>query len=117
MEAGVVPIDREGNWPNLMLQSQCGPVMSVRALVSFFARYPVLELFLGLAQVVQKARRLCMIFRLEASSEILRPARHAQEMFNERLIRVSEDLGGAHGSVSLHRLIAVGRTQFSEKPG
>jgi hypothetical protein len=79
--------------------------MSVRVLVSFFARDPVLELLLGLAQVVEQARQLCLIFPLEASSELFRPARHTQEVFNERLIRVGEDLSGGHGLVSLRRLV------------
>ena len=74
-------------------------MMCVRVLVSFFARDPVLELLLGFAQVVEQARQLSVILPLEASSELFRAARHTQEVFNERLIRVGEDLIGVHGMV------------------
>lgn len=107
MQAGVVSVDREGKWPNLTLQGQGGSVVSVRVLVSFFARDPVLELFLGLAQVVEQARQLSVILPLEASSELSRLAGHPQERFNERLIRVGEDLSGVHGLVRWGRRFRV----------
>jgi hypothetical protein len=73
--------------------------MSVRVLVSSFARDPVLELLLGFAQVMEQARQLSVILPLEAGSELFRPASHTQEMFNERLVRVGEDLSGIHDLV------------------
>jgi len=94
-----VSVDREGNRPQLTLQGQGGSVMRVRVLVSFLARDPVLELLLGLAQVMEQARQLSVILPLEASSELFCPARHTQEVFNERLVRVGEDLRGVHGLV------------------
>ena len=100
MQAGVVSVDREGNRPQLTLQGQGGSVVRVRVLGSFFlARDPVLELLLGLAQVMEQARQLSVSLTSEASSELFRPARHTQEMFNERLVRVGEDLSGVHGLV------------------
>ena len=107
MQAGVVSVDREGNRPNLTIQGQGGSVMSVRMLVSFFARYPVLEFPFGFAQVVEQARQLSVILPLESSSELFRPASHTQEMFNERLVRVGEDLSGVHGLVRWGRRFQV----------
>ncbi len=66
---------------------------------------------------MEQARQLGVVFALEVRSELFRPARHAQEMFNERLIRVSEEWSGVHGFFSLHRLDAVDRTPFPGKPG
>ena len=79
---------REGNWPRLMRQGQGGSVMRMRVLVSFLARDPLLKLLLRLAQVVEQARQLCLILPIEVCSERFRPPRHAQEMYDERLIRV-----------------------------
>jgi hypothetical protein len=67
-----------------------------------------LEFCVCFAQVVEQARQLSVIFPLEATSELLRAASHTQEMYNERLIRVGEDLSGVHGSVSLSRSAVSG---------
>ncbi len=107
MQACVVPVYREGDWPGLTRQGQGGSVMRMRVLISFLARDPVLELLLGFAQIVEQARQLRVILPLEASSELLRPTRHTQEMFNERLIRVGEDLRGVHNLVKWGRRFPV----------
>jgi hypothetical protein len=109
MQASMVSVDREGNWPNLTLQGQGGSVMSVRVLLPLFIACAdsLLELLLGLAQVMEQARQLCVVFPLETSSELFRPAGHTQEMFNERLVRVGEDLSGVHGLVRWGRRFRV----------
>jgi hypothetical protein len=85
MQASMVSVDREGNWPNLTRQGQGGSVMSVRVLLPLFIACAdsLLELLLGLAQVMEQARQLSVILPLEASSELFRPARHTQEVFNQ----------------------------------
>ena len=107
MQAGMVSVDRKGNRPDLLRQGQGGAVMRVRVFVSFLARDAILKLLLGLAQVVEQASQLCLVFAFEPSGELFRPASHTQEMFNERLVRVGEDLSGVHGLVRCGRRFQV----------
>jgi hypothetical protein len=109
----MVSIDGEGDRPQLTFQCEGGSVGSVRAFVAAFLRKPgrlgdaFLEFCVSLAQVVKQARQFCVMLPLEESSELFSPASHTQEMSNERLIRVGEDLSGAHSQFSLQGLIAV----------
>ena len=89
-----MPVDREGNRPQLMRQGQSGSVVCVRALIAVVLRQPcrlgdaLLKFFVCLAQVMEQARQLCLTLALEMRGELSRPASHPQEMLNERLIRV-----------------------------
>ncbi len=104
MQAGMVTEDGKGCWPDRAapildgFQQQARPMGSMplfatRILLarsdSFHARSEALVCF---AQIVQQTRQLGVLFALEKPGGCLRPACHANEMLDKRLVRVREEL-------------------------
>lgn len=68
----------------------------------------LLEFVLRLPQVMEQSSQFSMVLALKVRRDPFRPARHADEMFYERLIWVCEELIGIHGLVNLRGELAVG---------